>query len=80
MDYSRLAFTQRLLREVGKNKEAGLGSAVMGAVARNPGKALGTGLGLLGVGATASVATNRAKAWNAGFNPAVHQQLATPIE
>ncbi len=84
MNYQRLAFAQAVLREM--SKEAGLTSAIGNmalnagkAAIANPGKALTIGAGALGVGGAAVAGVQKAKAYNKGFDPAVQQQMATPI-
>lgn len=86
MNYGRLAFAQQVLRAMAAEKTAGLiGGAVNlagkagGWALKNPGKAIGVGLGGLGLAAAGAASYQKAKAWNNGFNPAVHQQLATPL-
>lgn len=86
MNYSRLAFAQQVLRAMASEKTAGLVGGALnmagkagGWALKNPGKAIGVGLGGLGLAAVGSSAYQKAKAYNTGFNPAVHQQLATPL-
>lgn len=83
MNFGRLAFSQQVLRAIaGREKTAGLagmaGSA-LGWAASNPMKAVGVGLGGLGLYQVGKASVQKAKAYNTGFHPAVQQQLATPL-
>jgi len=89
MNFDRLAFAQQVLRAMtGQRVEKTAG--LLGGLARGAGRvgswavqhpmpAVGMALGGLGLYQVGKASVQKAKAYNAGFHPAVQQQLATPL-